>query len=330
MPGTLGQPVNDLKLIARRGEFVAMFTPIADGVVQLYRSGTPPVFRSGDRIGLRDLPRLGTALAASDPRGVRGELRPGEEIFITPVTILDDTCVVGKCGSSCYVEPVADFTVRPVTTGKGFRAEFAWPAGATEVRVLYRSDRPPDGPDDASATILRLLPNGDRAVVDLRPTAEASFIHINAYALAAHQNRRYLAEPQPPAHHVAVGSRRTVYYTVKPIYEGDRPGWAGILDKILQTPRGRIKAVEIVIAPDELTSLPPLTLYHKPGGRPLSARESNRTSCCYDPKTDPGEYDGRTGLTIYCEFPRALEPGGFRLFPEAGSAQGWRFIDIPK
>jgi hypothetical protein len=328
-PGTSLTPLDDLEVVLRGGELVATFTPPASGSVQLFTSDTPPPFAPGESIGRADLGRLGAPLLLSAPGVARARLSAGTEAFVTPVTVRNGTYLVGPHRVVCSLQPVTDLKVRPLAGAEEFRAEFTWPAGATEVLLLYKAGAPPDSMDDRKAMRYRVPRLTPRAFADLRLPPNAPVVSVVAYALCARNGRRYHA--QPAKVRVAVGQRRTVYYRVITVYENDRKGLFGAADRLFGRQRGPVQQVTILVAPDQPTRLPALGLFHHPGGRPLDRHSSRQVRVVHDPAANGDEsYGPAVGLKKTFDLTDdVLEAGEFRLFPlDEDGAEGWRFIDI--
>jgi hypothetical protein len=140
-------PVLDLAATVDRGGVALRWTPPPHGEVTIVRAATNPGVATGARVDARALSRLGAALPSSPGRAFDGGA-PGPRHYL-PVSVDGD---VGVAGRTLLHLGVGDITaLRAVDWGTAIALTWNWPDGVTEALVVWRRDRPPDGPDDPRA-----------------------------------------------------------------------------------------------------------------------------------------------------------------------------------
>lgn len=254
VPTEFPQPVTDLAVVRRGGDFEATWTPPAIGQVQVFGSGERTPYRCGDLISAEDLEKLGRRVPALGARSARGSIGTGELIHLVPVSISGSAVIVGQEVVLSCIDDIDELTV--MVTDHTLLARWAWPPQIDTATVVFRRDQFPSGPDDGHATRYvcpRLKYDREGGFRTHAPKADRLYVVV--YAMAKQGSEEHYASGASPGARMDVPIRRfrSIRYRVAPKF------------RLL----GKGGQYVLTITPDADTALPELVLVAKSGGMPL-------------------------------------------------------------
>jgi tetratricopeptide (TPR) repeat protein len=142
-------PVLDLTARRRGGEFLLRWSPPKRGRVEVRACTERPIKTEGDCIEAGQTRQLGCMVPYRSDGST--EYTPTASVsFLMPLTIAGDLAVVGRIVEVNALDAVSELKSRHL--GTSIALTWIWPATVRSVRIVYRYDRFPDGPDDAHAT----------------------------------------------------------------------------------------------------------------------------------------------------------------------------------
>lgn len=142
------KPLDELTVRAQSTGVVLGFEPPENGTVSIFRCMEDPELKPGTELELGELSRLGQALQVSGSAAVDPE-PPTGPCFYQAVTVAAATAVAGAAVRHVALPEISN--VRAVANGRQAQVTWTWPAGITLSRIVWRHDRQPNGPEDASA-----------------------------------------------------------------------------------------------------------------------------------------------------------------------------------
>jgi hypothetical protein len=137
-------PVDDMAITRKGKQIVITWTPPQRGTVQLFQSGDPFLYNTGDTIPTTAL--TGTRIPVQTPGKTQLTADFQGMIHIQPVSVEGDVAVVGKSGTITSIDTVSHLKGE-INSGRLF-LEWQWPAAAQKVTVLYNNRRYPASPED--------------------------------------------------------------------------------------------------------------------------------------------------------------------------------------
>ncbi len=142
------KPLGELIVLARSTGVALGFEPPENGTLSIFRCAEDPELKPGAELELAELSGLGQALEVSGSAAVDPE-PPTGPCFYQAVTVAGTTAVAGAAVRHVALPEISN--VRAVANGRQAQVTWTWPAGITLARIVWRHDRQPAGPEDASA-----------------------------------------------------------------------------------------------------------------------------------------------------------------------------------
>lgn len=142
------EPVEALRIRGDRARVELGFEPPATGSVIVLRSSREPEVAMGEALDPQRLAELGVQLTTQGASAVDSD-PPSGRCFYLPVTTAGSMAVAGATVPHVVLPEIENTQV--VINGRRARVTWAWPEGITLARVVWRHDRRPDGPEDATA-----------------------------------------------------------------------------------------------------------------------------------------------------------------------------------
>jgi hypothetical protein len=152
------EPVLDLQMVPSTIGIALRWTPPAHCSVQVFRSdgaALPAGWQALVRKSLAELPSLGEPLLTSAGGSSALDPAPSQKRCVYfPVSIAGDQIVVGRPCQHLALAEVDGLEVQDF--GAYLQLHWHWPAGCDFVRVAWRNDQYPDGPEDAAAQVEKI------------------------------------------------------------------------------------------------------------------------------------------------------------------------------
>jgi hypothetical protein len=145
------KPLRKLIVRAQASGIALDFEPPENGTVSIFRCMEDPQLEPGSGLGLAELSELGQALEVRGSIGLDPE-PPNGPCFYQAVTVAGTAAVAGAAVRHVALPEISH--VRAVANGRQAQVTWTWPDGITLARVVWRHDRQPDGPEDASASAI--------------------------------------------------------------------------------------------------------------------------------------------------------------------------------
>ncbi len=141
------EPVGRLALETSDGEVSIRWDEPPVGSVVIYRTDSIPAQPPGSILDARSLDRLGQKVRPAGA-GLAVDARPGGVSYYVPVTVVGSLASLGTASLHIGLADVAGLNAE--SDGDDVVLRWRWPAGCTEALVIWRRDRAPLGPDDAT------------------------------------------------------------------------------------------------------------------------------------------------------------------------------------
>jgi hypothetical protein len=141
--------VEDLAWRRDGNGFTLTWTTPTQVQVQLRRGPYPTPFEPMQVISLAQADRLGKAIAVHRPGQTHVQLPGSGSYQITPLSVRGELAVVGQGVRITNIDEVSDPRCR--VAGCSILLTWGWPPGVDTVRVVNRTDRPPQTPDELGA-----------------------------------------------------------------------------------------------------------------------------------------------------------------------------------
>lgn len=140
-------PVERLGLETSDGEVRIRWDEPPVGSVVIYRTDSVPAQPAGTILDARSLDRLGRKVRPAGA-GLAVDGRPAGVHYYVPVTVAGSLASLGTAVLHVGLADVAGLSAE--NDGDDVVLRWQWPAGCTEALVIWRRDRAPLGPDDAT------------------------------------------------------------------------------------------------------------------------------------------------------------------------------------
>lgn len=142
------RPLEGLRVQTGRDRVELDFDPPAIGSVAVFRSSREPDVARGAVLDSSRLAELGEQLPSQNGTAVDSS-PPKGRCFYLPVTTAGSVAIAGAVVRHIALPGIENTQV--VLHGKRALVTWSWPEGITIARVVWRFDRRPQGPDDATA-----------------------------------------------------------------------------------------------------------------------------------------------------------------------------------
>jgi hypothetical protein len=142
-------PLTELTIRPHPSGVALGFDPPETGTVSIFRCLEDPELAPGTELEPGGLSRIGRVLEVSGSSAVDPD-PPAGRCFYQAVTVAGAVGVAGVAVRHVALAEVSN--VHAVANGRQAKVTWAWPDGITLARVIWRHDRQPTGPEDASAT----------------------------------------------------------------------------------------------------------------------------------------------------------------------------------
>jgi hypothetical protein len=190
------------------------FAAPPSGTVTVLRCIEQPTATAGQQLDPLSLSKLGTAVPPDSRGALDGDPQQGSRWYL-PVTVAGTMAVAGE-PYRCLVLPSVG-NVRAVEEGQGVRVTWDWPENLRAVVVVWRTDRQPDGPEDAAANrqVFRRSEYKDHGGFAIEGGSGSTFVAIYPAVRVGSDFQFGTASSRESRAAVARARKTDVRYTVK-------------------------------------------------------------------------------------------------------------------